>query len=339
MRIWIDIDNAPHVWIMEPIIKDLKRRGHKILITARDYGQTIDLLDLKSIPYKKIGSHPGKSKFKKIVGLTERMFSLYIWALDKKIDVAFSHGSRAQVLPAKSLGIPVAVMYDYEFIFEYIFKKFADIIIMPSLIKDEILKKQGIYKKVKKFEGLKEDLYLWNHKYNKSWHNNVEIDKNKIFVVVRPPATMAHYHNPKSETIFYRVIQKIHNKDGISILVIPRTKNQYRELEKTLSQYKNIILLNHAVDGISMLKDADIVIGGGGTMNREAALLGKRVYSIFQGKKGCVDAWLKKKGWLTFINTKEDIKKIELRKSQGVKRRERGEGIINYICNTLEKLR
>ena len=339
MRVWIDIDNAPHVWIMEPIIKDLEKRGHKVLITARDYGQTIELLNLKSIPYKRIGSHPGKSKFKKIIGLTGRMISLYIWALDKKIDVAFSHGSRAQVLPAKFLGIPVAIMYDYEFIFEYIFKKFADVIIMPSLIKDEILKRQGIYKKVKKFKGLKEDLYLWNHTYNGSWHNSVGIDKGKIFVVIRPPATMAHYHNPKSERFFYRVIQEIHNKDDISILVVPRTKIQYKELEMNLSQYRNINLLTHAVDGISMLKDADVVIGGGGTMNREAALLGKRVYSIFKGEKGCVDAWLEEKGWLTFINSEEDIKRLELKKSGGVKRRKGGEGIINYICNTLEKLR
>jgi len=95
MRVWIDVDNAPHVLIMEPIIRELERRGHQVLITARDYGNTRGLLDMKGFRYFLIGRYPGKSGILKILHLGLRMVRLFIWAMDKNIDIAFAHGSRS----------------------------------------------------------------------------------------------------------------------------------------------------------------------------------------------------------------------------------------------------
>ena len=302
MRIWIDIDNAPHALIMEPIIEELERRGHQVLITARDYGNTRGLLDMKGFRYFLIGRHPGKSGILKILHLGLRMVRLFIWAMDKNIDIAFAHGSRSQVIPARLLGIPVVTMYDYEHISDFIFRYFANIILMPFVFKD-LLKGQ---RKFRVFPGLKEELYIWEHEYIPDWGKGLSLDREKI-VVVRPPASMAHYHNPVAEKILNSLLSEFASREDITVIVVPRTGCQRKEIMKKFGRYKNVIVLEKEVDGISMLKDADLVISGGGTMNREAALLGKPVYSIFQGKKGEVDKWLENHGRLRFIQEGDSI--------------------------------
>ena len=151
MRIWIDIDNAPHVLIMAPLINELKEQGHQVFVTARDYGNTVGLLKMKGIEYILIGKHPGKSSFLKIIHLGVRMLKLFIWAMDKRIDVAFAHGSRSQVLPARLLGIPAVTMYDYENISDFLFRYFARRIYLPFVFKDVF----GKDKKYRIFQGLR----------------------------------------------------------------------------------------------------------------------------------------------------------------------------------------
>ncbi|CUS87033.1 Protein of unknown function (DUF354) [Candidatus Kryptonium thompsonii] len=43
--IWFDIDNSPHVLLFAPIIKILQNEGYDIIVTARDFAQTLPLLD------------------------------------------------------------------------------------------------------------------------------------------------------------------------------------------------------------------------------------------------------------------------------------------------------
>ena len=47
-----------------------------------------------------------------------------------------------------------------------------------------------------------------------------------------------------------------------------------------------------AVDGPSLVWPADAVISAGGTMNREAAVLGVPTWTTFAGELGAVDRWL-----------------------------------------------
>jgi predicted glycosyltransferase len=52
------------------------------------------------------------------------------------------------------------------------------------------------------------------------------------------------------------------------------------------------VVPEHAIDGSSLLACADVVIGAGGTMSREAALLGTPTYTVFAGRLAAVDAAL-----------------------------------------------
>lgn len=74
-----------------------------------------------------------------------------------------------------------------------------------------------------------------------------------------------------------------------------------------------IIIPREVVDGLNLIWHSDLVISGGGTMNREAAALGIPVYSIFRGKTGAVDRYLAETGRLLMLETVADVNsKIKL---------------------------
>ena len=66
---------------------------------------------------------------------------------------------------------------------------------------------------------------------------------------------------------------------------------------------------------ISLIWFCDLVVSGGGTMNRGAAALGVPGYIIFRGKIGAVDRHVQQERRLIFIESVEDIqKKIVLKR-------------------------
>src|SRR5262245_47678283 len=115
-KIWVDLDNSPHVPFFAPIIAELERRGYEVIVTARDCFQVCDLAKLYNLQYKRIGHHYGKSKLFKVAGLCTRAVQLAPAVLPEKPDLAISHGSRAQLLLSAVARIPSVVIMDYEFV-------------------------------------------------------------------------------------------------------------------------------------------------------------------------------------------------------------------------------
>jgi uncharacterized protein len=62
-----------------------------------------------------------------------------------------------------------------------------------------------------------------------------------------------------------------------------------------------------ALDGPSLVAGADLVVSAGGTMNREAAVLGTPVYTTFAGELGGVDEWLIATGRLRLLRRAGDL--------------------------------
>ena len=340
MKIWIDIDNAPHVLIFRPIITELERRGHDVLITARDYGQTKGLLELYGIPHQLIGRYTGKSKSRKAFGLALRSAQLFNWARHHRIDLALSHGARASVIPARVLGIYLVIMYDYEFVFDVLYKHFANLLMIPDKIPDDRLKKLGVnLDKVIKYPGLKEEIYVGFDNVDGELPLKLELNPEKVWVTLRPPATTAHYHIKKSEEIFWMLLDFLLSKETVQIILLPRTKSQKSEILSRVRAEGKVVIPDRVVDGISLIYHSDVVIGGGGTMTREAAVAGIPSYTIFQSRHGAVDEYLERTGKLVFIRSREDFEKIRLEKKPPVKfNRSRRDYLVEFIVDKLEEI-
>ena len=138
------------------------------------------------------------------------------------------------------------------------------------------------------------------------------VSRDEILVTIRPPATEAHYHNPEAEPLYVEVVEMLGATAGVRMVILPRTAGAQREfVYRTWPRWceeKKIIVPDHALDGLNLVWFSDLVVSGGGTMNREAAALGVPVYSIFRGKLGAVDRYLAREGRLVLIEDREAVR-------------------------------
>ena len=144
------------------------------------------------------------------------------------------------------------------------------------------------------YPGLKEDLYVHDFRPDPSFLADLHIDPRSILILMRPPATMAHYAVKKSSVIFEHVLDYLCSTKCVQLILLPRTKQQSGEMKSLVSSrgYTNILIPDTVYNGPSLIWYSDLVISGGGTMNREAAALGVPVFSIYQGPIGAVDQHL-----------------------------------------------
>ncbi|UCH65115.1 MAG: DUF354 domain-containing protein [Ignavibacterium sp.] len=306
-KIWIDLDNSPHVLFFDPIITELEKRDFNVVVTARDYGQVIELANLFSLKYKKIGRSIGKTKLVKALGLALRTMQLLPYALKERPNLALSHGSRTQIIVAKLLRIKSAMAFDYELAKGLPFFK-PKIKFLPEAIPDERINLN--VDKIVKYPGLKEDVYVHKFQPNPKILEQLNLDEKKIIITIRPPANKAHYYVEKSDELLVETINYLVNFENTQIIITPRTKEQSQELKSKWGkhvQLNKIIMPNIVVNGLNLIWHSDLVISGGGTMIREAAALGVPAYSIFQSEIGSVDKYLVNEGRLMLIRSREDV--------------------------------
>jgi predicted glycosyltransferase len=304
--IWIDLDNSPHVPFFCPIVNQLRDQGHTVLLTARDAFQVSDLVRLHGLECATIGRHFGKNSFLKIVGLGVRAAQLLPFAMRNRPDLAVSHGSRAQTLAAKMLLIPSVVIADYEHVKHV---THPDWIIVPEIIPAQTAGKFA--KRLLKYPGIKEDVYACAFQADNSLLDALGITDNEIVVTVRPPATEAHYHNAHSEELLAAVMDLLAETANVRVILLPRNAKQKQDLVRRWGRWLQtgkMLVPKDTVNGLNLVWHSDLVVSGGGTMNREAAALGVPVYSIFRGSIGAVDRYLAEDGRLILLESVEDVR-------------------------------
>jgi predicted glycosyltransferase len=306
-RIWIDLDNTPHVPFFAPIIGELESRGYSVMVTARDAYQVCEVADLFHLIYKRVGRHYGKNKVLKVIGTCFRALQLRSVAGGQEVCLAVSHGSRSQILGSRLMRIPSLAIFDYEFT-DHSAAFTATWLMAPEVIPRAAIRHAP--NRMLSYHGIKEDVYAPTFKPDPSIRSRLGLTSTDVVVLLRPPATEAHYHNPRSETLFNATLEFLSRSDHVIVILIPRNARQAAAIRSSwpeLLSTGKMRIPEHAEDGLNLIWHADVVISGGGTMNREAAALGVPVYSIFRGEIGAVDRYLAAEGRLTLLNSPEDL--------------------------------
>lgn len=312
MKIWFDADNGPHVLVMKPLAEELQRRGHTVKFTARDRANTCELLDLYGFEYEKVGGPYGKSTIKKVVGTLRRALQLKKTMKHWNADISFGHGSRSLPIASKMLKVPSITMYDYEWVSPSIFNKFCTKILIPDAITKERAAEAGIdLEKVEFYPGFKENLYLNNIQPDPQIIDELKLKENKIKVLLRPPATTAHYHNPEADEILNALLNKLLTNPEVQLIWIPRTEDQ-NELVKG-NHKAEVIVPTRVYSGPQLILAMDMIIGGGGTMTREAAILGIPSVSFFRGRRGAVDDKLEALKRLKLIEKPDQVEQLAIK--------------------------
>jgi len=304
---------SAHVLVFRPLIGLLRERGDEVEITARDYAQTLQLLELHGLEATVIGRHGGRSRLGKARSLVSRLHALRRWARPRGFDLALAHGSHELTVSARRLGIPSATTHDYEFatLQHQLGMRAATKVVVPESIPPERLARFGVRPpKLERYPGLKEEYYLSDFEPDPDVLERLNVDRNRVLVVLRPPPDVSLYHR-HSNPLFPQTLDYLGAHPEVQAVVLPRTEEQ-RAFVRNLD-LPSMIVPERAVDAQSLIALADVVVSAGGTMNREAAALGVPVYTTYGGRLGGVDEQLIREGRLKPLT---DPRALELEKSK-----------------------
>ncbi|HEY6606789.1 MAG TPA: DUF354 domain-containing protein [Gaiellaceae bacterium] len=305
---------SAHVLVFRPLIRLLRERGDEVQITARDYAQTLQLLELHGLEATVLGHHGGRSRVGKARSLVSRLRGLRRWARGREFDLALAHGSHELTISARRLGIPSSTTHDYEFatLQHQLGLRAATKVVFPEAIPDERLARLGVRPpKLLRYAGLKEEYYLSDFEPEARVLDDWGLDRNRVLVVLRPPPDVSLYHR-QSNPLFPQTLDYLGNLDEVQAVVLPRTEAQ-RGFVRGLS-LPSVVVPDRAVDAQSLIAFADVVVSAGGTMNREAAALGVPVYTTYGGRLGGVDEELIREERLKPLT---DPRALDLRKREG----------------------
>src|SRR5690349_16153239 len=197
MKIWIDCSNSPHPLLFAPVARRLEQVGHQVVLTARDNAQTLELARERWPTVTVIGGVSPRRRWAKVAALSERISELRRWAAGAKPDVALSHNSYAQIVAARSLGIPAVTAMDFEHQpANHLAFRLATRILLPECMPLASVRGQGARAgKVDRYPGLKEEAYIGDFEPDPQILQRLGIERNgHVIVMARTPPSRAAYH-------------------------------------------------------------------------------------------------------------------------------------------------
>jgi uncharacterized protein len=303
--VWIDLTNSPHVLFFRPILRRMADAGVETVVTARDFAQTLGLLRLYGIPYVEIGRHGGAGVTGKAVGLARRSSALLRFSRTRRLRQAVSHGSNDLAVAARLRRLHSTVLHDYEgaATMHRINFRLADKVMVPDVIPFAELSRYGLTGgRYRPYAGIKEQVSLADFSPEPGVLRTLGLDESRPIAVLRPPATMSLYHRGISNELFGQTLDYLVAND-VQVVLLPRTPEQAKEL----GAVNGVTIPAEPVDGPSLVYFADLVVSAGGTMNREAALLGTPTWTTFAGSLGAVDRALVERGQMRVLERPEQL--------------------------------
>jgi predicted glycosyltransferase len=292
MNVWIDISNAPHAHFFKDLINRIKGN---VVVTTRNFDSVPAILDLNNIEYTIIGNHGGSDVKGKLIASAQRILELTDFIADHDIDLAvFKHSVEAPRV-AYGLQIPSICVLDNENAVAQnkLMLPLSDKVVAPACISAKEITRFGVdTKNLIQFNGICELAHIRGFTPNPAVLTQLGLDRDKNIVVMRPEPAKANYFNgDRKKTIIKKILQ---NNSFDQVVVFPRFEEQ-----KKVLQYDHTTIPDKAVDTLSLMHYADLVISAGGSMNREAICVGTPALSTYPEEllsvtKYLIDLGLKK---------------------------------------------
>ncbi|NLP04892.1 DUF354 domain-containing protein [Candidatus Fermentibacteria bacterium] len=296
---------------MKPLADSLVVKGFEIVFTARRFSITIQVCRMLGLPVVEIGGSPAtRSKLRKSLASFSRAAALVRHFSGSRPALALSHGSRSQVIAARLMGVTCVCLDDYEYSDQSLVP-LMNALIVPQAIPAITWGRHS--SKVLHYPGIKENIYLHG------WKLPDHLPARQAIILLRPEGTTAHYYSEKSTRLLSGTIDFLASSGDVHVRLVPRSARQSMELKQRMeSAGLSCSVLEQIIPGPDLVWSSDLVIGGGGTMTREAAALGVRSYSFFSGRWGAVDRSLESAGRLVGIREPADLDKLVIKPEKRV---------------------
>lgn len=305
-KIWFDIEEPKTGIMFNGLIKKFQEEGVELLITARDYDSTFQILDDLDMKYHKIGKHGGARLEDKLRAYIKRLEELlpHVMKFSPDFFVTFSsvEGTRiAYGLKIKSFG------YNDEPRNEPVCRQILplmDNILTPECVpKERYIHLGADPNKILRYNGIDEIAWLLDYVPNPQILEKFNLEKGG-YVVIRSEPSFASYLIDKlkpEETLITQFFPKIYQEyPDHDYFLLVRTIEQEQYLQKTLSKYssnKNVRIMRYLPNLTDLCFYSALVISGGGTIVRESSLLNVPSIEFFPGESAPQENFLIKNGF------------------------------------------
>ncbi len=346
-KIWIDVLTPKQLLFFTKISEKLKNEGLETLLTSRDYQEVNDLIKQKNLNIPAIGKHGGYRLKDKLLASTERILLLTQYVDKMQPDAALSFSSPEAARVAYGLNIPHICINDspHSEAVARLTIPLSKLLFTPKIIPKKVWRKFGISEQyIIQYRALDPIVWLKDFKPDIKVIKELKLNLDQPIVVIRPAETYAAYLRDQISDIcpitakITQKLLKILNSD-VQIVIVPRYKEQRKMLKTKFME--NVIIPEHAIDTISLLYYSSLLIGAGGTMNAEAALLGRPVISCFPGETTLVERYLINRKLVYRVKSPEEAVKLALNILQNVEKflnihKERALKILSNMENPAE---
>lgn len=302
MKVWIDVLTPKQANFFAELHHRLNAKGFKTLVTTREYREVNELLELRGLKADQIGRHGGPAFGDKLVESSRRILGLTKAVEEYRADVAISFSSPEAARVAFGLKIPHYCISDSPHA-EAVCKltiPLSQKLFTPWVVPLWAWKRYGINPRdIVRYHALDPKVWLTSYKSSSKTLAGFNLDPARPVMVVRTPEEFAAYLSDlvsSAPSTAADIIGRVLDLDdgSLQIIVLPRYDVQGEKFRKRFGN--RIIVPEHIIDAIALMRVSSVFVGGGGTMTTEAALLGLPVISYYPGEPTFVERFLVNQG-------------------------------------------
>jgi hypothetical protein len=284
MKVWYDACTGKHIRYGTAIAKRLRKAGHEVIFTTREHPDTLALAHALGENPIIVGKYDPSSLSARLEESVNRILQFSRLLKDNLPDMAISHQSVELCRTAFGLNIPIILTADtpHATATNKLTIPLASTLIVSESIPKRFFRNCGA-QNIVQFKGVDEVAWIKDFKPSKN------LEFKKPLIVVRQMETKASYAYGKDD-ITLKLAKKLTSLGNVLFL------SRYAKVKK-----EGIILMEDFVDSANIVAHADLVIGAGGTICREAALQGIPTIAISKMSRTYVNKYLAEKGFPLFL--------------------------------------
>ncbi len=293
MKVWYDACTGKHVRYGVAIAKRLRSLGHEVTLTTRRHPDTLPLAEFLKENFIVVGRYNPKSLLTRLKESMRRQL-LFCKIFEKSApNVAISHGSVDQCRVAFGLGIPIISTVDtpYADAVHRLTLPLSDYIVASKAIPRKILQAFNVRGEIIGFDGVDEVAWI------RDFEPKILYDFGKPLIVVREFEARAIYSKKRID--MFALAKKLTKLGNVVFL----SRYQRRTI-------KGLIIPKKFIDSASLATQADLSVGVGGTITREAALQGTPAIIVEILPTQHVNEYLAKKGFPIFKTKPPSVLKL-----------------------------
>jgi uncharacterized protein len=289
MKVWYDACTGKHTRYGAIIGKRLRADGHKFIFTTREHPDTIPLAKALGENPIVVGKYNPSTLTSRLQESAERIIAFAKLFKDNKPDIAIAHQSVELCRVAFGLGIPIILTADtpHAQAVNMLTIPFAYTVVVSEAL-PESFTNQYCAQNVVRFKGVDEVAWIKDYQIPR------RSKQKEPLIVLRQVETKAAYAKGEHDTA-RTLAEQLEDLGNVNLLQRYNTEGATYEGKSSFE------------DSVALVANADLVVSYGGTISREAALMGIPSIAISEMADTPVNTYLSKKGFPFFITTEEGV--------------------------------